>query len=118
MIGIILFYGTLNGSKMNKYFIPNKLKGPYVLGAHSINMEETIIYKLQYSKIGPSNLFEICPSLAKLGSPSKNFIDKQTTNKQMINKLVTVKMNTEALLIARIDGWGEVGKFCIKFCEK
>ena len=81
-------------------------------------MEDTIIYKLPYSKFGPSNLFEICPSLAKLGSPRKNFIDKQTTKKQTINKPVTVKMNTEALLIARTDGWGYVGKFCIKLREK
>ena len=95
MIGIILFYGTLNGSKMNKYFIPNKLKGPYVLGAHSINMEETIIYKLPYSTIGPSNLFKNCPLLAKLGSPSKNFIDKQTTNKQTINKPVASNSENE-----------------------
>ena len=35
----------------------------------------------------------------------------------MIKKPATEKMNTEALLIARTDGWGEVGKFCIKLSE-
>ena len=36
----------------------------------------------------------------------------------MINKPATEKMNTEALLIARTDGWGEVDKFFIKLREK
>ena len=37
----------------------------------------------------------------------------------MNNKqLKTGKINTEALLIARIDGWGKVGKFFIKLSVK
>ena len=36
----------------------------------------------------------------------------------MINKPTTEKINTKALLIARIDGWGEVNKFFVKLSEK